>query len=222
MTTLPEPLARDAAPELPAQTRRAIVFGVVITTAAGAFGTAFLPYFLVEYPLALLLLSSDGRNIILVAPQVQLPTMLLIAVPRRILAMLITCGLGALYGRAMLAWSARRLPRVARALAWFERLFVRFERPLLVLWPTYTTAALAGVTRTPLRRFVPWMALGQLGYVVATFYVGDALSVWTDRLVAALARNLREATAVTLVLVSGQQLISFLRRRRAQETPPEP
>lgn len=216
MTTASSAPAREAPPELPVQTKRLIVLGVVVTTAAGALGTAFLPYFLVENPLVLLLLSSDGRNVVLVAPQVSLPTMLAIAVPRRILAMLVTYGLGALYGRTMLAWSERTLPRLARALGWFERLFVRFERALLLFWPTYTTAVLAGVTRMPVRRFAPWMAVGQAGYVVVIFYVGDALSVWTDALVAALARHVWEATAVTVFLVSTQQIVSFVRRRRAK------
>ncbi len=202
------------APPVEVGVRRAILAGALVISIAGALGTAFLPYLLVEHPVLLLVGSSDFRNIALVAPQVNLPTVLVVAIPRRILAMLVTHGLGALYGRSLLGWSARRLPRLSRLLAWIERLFARFGRALLVLWPTYTICVLAGATRTPLRRFVPWMALGQLVHVFFSFYVGGAFSSLTDRLVAALSRHLWESTAVCVAAVATQQVVALIRRRR--------
>lgn len=208
-------VAEAAGLTIPPRVRRAILFGAVVTTVAGTLGTAFLPYLLVQHPLVLLLSSSDGRNIVLVAPQVDLPTLLLIAVPRRTLAMAVTYGLGVLYGRAMLAWSARKLPRLSRFLVQLEHLFVRFQRTLLVVVPTYTTSALAGVTRTPLPHFMVCMLLGQVAYVTVSYSLGAALTQWIDRLIQLISPYLWESTAACVAFVSLQQLVSFVRRRRA-------
>jgi membrane protein DedA with SNARE-associated domain len=207
--------AEQPHPELSASARRAIVLGAVISTSAGALSTALLPYLWIEHPIWLLMLSSDGRNLVLVAPQIELPLLLLVAVPRRAIAMLATYGLGMVYGRTMIDWSARKFPRLGRVFATFERLFLRFRRTLLMTWPTYTTAALGGVTRTPLRAFLPWMLIGQVAYVLVSFYIGAALSEWIDKLNVFFARHLWESTAVFATLVAIQQLVAFIRRRRA-------
>jgi membrane protein DedA with SNARE-associated domain len=213
----PGPLPPEIRPAVPPRVRSAILFGLVVTTAAGTLGTAFLPLLLVQHPVVLLLSSSDGRNIVLVAPQLDLPTLALIAVPRRILAMAVTYGVGALYGRTMLTWSARKLPRLSRLLVKFERLFARFQRTLLVLCPTYTTSVLAGVARIELYRFLPWMIVGQMVYVTVAYYLGGASARWTDWLIATISPYLWESTAVCVVLVTLQRLVSFARRRRAAQ-----
>lgn len=212
---------RDTRTEAPAEgvvstaLRRVILFGVFLTTAAGALGTAFLPYLLVEHPALLLLSSADGRNLVLVAPQLDPWIVMVIGVPRRVMSMLVTYGIALLYGRAMLAWSARKLPRITRALTAFERLFSRYRRMLLVVWPTYTTSGLAGVTRTELRVVVLWTVVGQFVYVAFMYTLGGAVSTWTDEAIAWLSRHVWESTAVCAALVVVQQVVSFLRRRSA-------
>jgi len=218
VTSDADAVANDPAqPELPTWLRRLIVTVVVVTTAASALGTAFLPYLLVQHPVLLLLTSADVRNIVLVAPQLDCHLLALVAVPRRIVAMLGTYGMGVLYGRSLIKLTARKLPRVARIIAAFERLFVRFRAPWVLLWPAYATSALAGITRMPMRVFVPCMVLGQTGFVIGTYYVGDAFSAWTDQLMVWLRSHVWESTAVCVALVSIQQLISFIRRRRAAD-----
>jgi len=201
--------------------RRLILFGAVVSAVVGTVGTAFLPYLMVHQPALLLVTSADGRNLLLVAPRVELPLLLAIAIPRRVIAMLATYGVGLLYGRALIGWSEGKFPRVARAFAWFERVFVRWRVPALVFWPTYTTAALAGVSRTPLRGFWPWMVLGQAGYVIVSYWVGELLGQWTGRLVEWVKIHLWETSAVFVLAVAIQQIVAYARRRaraRAQET----
>lgn len=210
-------MTAEPALELPSALKRAIVVGVVVATLVGAVGTALLPYLLVNHPVLLVVTSADARNLVLVAPQLGLPMLLLVAVPRRALAMALTYGLARIYGRSAIAWSVGKFPRLARVFAGFEKLFVRFRRTALVLWPTYMSAALGGATQTSLRAFLPWMVLGQVGYVLVAFYVGDAISGWTDGLIEFFRRNLWQATAVCVGLVSLQQLVSYIRRRRAAE-----
>jgi membrane protein DedA with SNARE-associated domain len=140
---------------------------------------------------------------------------LLVATPRRVLAMMVTYGMGAVYGRAILAWSTKRFPRIGRAFAFFERVFVKVQRPLVLLWPAYVTTGLAGVTRMPLKHFVPFMVLGQIGYVVVVYYLGDAMGLWTDRVIAFFSQYLWESTGIFAAAVALQQLVSYVRRRRA-------
>ncbi|NUP05050.1 MAG: hypothetical protein HOW73_03200 [Polyangiaceae bacterium] len=216
MTTDAPPTAEAPLPgDIPPWARKTIVAAVVVTTGLGMIGTAFLPYLLVEHPLLLLGTSADVRNIVLVAPRYSLPVVMAIALPRRVLAMALTYGMGVLYGRAMLAWSVRKLPRIARVIAAFERLFKRFQRTLLVVFPSYATNALAGVTRTELRSFIACTTLGQAAYVVFMYYLGDALSDWTDRGVEWLRMHLWQSTAVCVGAVAIHQAVSLIRRRRA-------
>lgn len=206
----PEP----SPPELSSTIRSLIVSGAVITTAAGALGTAFLPYLAVKQPHLLLLTSSDARNLVLVASRLDWLTAALIAVPRRVLAMLVTYGLALLYGRALLTWSATRFPRLSRLVTRLERLFSRFDKPLLVLWPAYATSALAGVSRTAFWPFLACVVLGQTLYFFVTFYLGDLASTWTEVILDFLRAHLWESTLVCVVGVGAQQAISYARKRR--------
>jgi membrane protein DedA with SNARE-associated domain len=195
--------------------RRLILFGVAVTTAAGALGTAFLPYLLVNHPRVLIALSADLRNLVLVGPAVELPIQLAIGVPRRVLGMACTYGLGLVYGQALVTWAEKKLPRVAKVLSWFERVFARFAIASVVIWPAYATSALAGSNRMPLGRYLPAMVIGQVGFVLVSYYLGASVSEWTDRLTDAAAKYMWESTAVFASAVGLQQLVSWVRRRRA-------
>jgi membrane protein DedA with SNARE-associated domain len=207
--------------EVSTNLKRIILFGAATTTIATLLGTAFLPYLVTTHPMWLLASSSDGRNLVLIAPVLDLPTVLLIAIPRRVFGMMVVYGLGMIYGRAMLAWSTEKLPRLGRILLWLERMFLRFRRTVLLVWPTYITSILAGVSRTKLQSFVPFMVLGQVGYVLLSFMLGDAISEFTDRVIGFLARHVWESTAVCVTLVGLQQLVALLRRRRVTVAPSE-
>jgi membrane protein DedA with SNARE-associated domain len=210
----PDEAQPEANEELTSAQRRVIQGLIVTTLLVSTLGTAFLPYLLVEHPILLLLTSADGRNIVLLTPRVEWHVLVPLAVARRILAMLSTYGVGILYGRALLEAAGRRLPLVHKFMTGFERVFLRFRAPSLVLWPSYACCTIAGVTRTPLRTFVPWMALGQVVFVLFTYLVGSAASRWTELLVTWLRAHLFETTVVCLVVVAAQQLSSWLRRRR--------
>jgi membrane protein DedA with SNARE-associated domain len=204
-----------------ARVRRAILAAAFVSTVAAALGTAFLPYLVVHHPIALLVLSADARNLVLVAPRIDLPVVIAVAFPRRAVGMFVTFAVALIYGRAMLAWSARRLPRISRFFQRLESVYMRVRGPLLLLWPMYVTSALAGVTKMRAPRYLPWMLAGQLAHAVVVFYLGDLLGAWTDRLVAWLTAHLVESTAACVALVAIQQLVAFVRRRRAAATPGE-
>ena len=201
--------------ELSSPIKRLIAVSLAVTSLIGVAGFALLPYLMVRHPLLLLLTSADARNLVLVASNLELSIVLAIAVPRRALAMMVTYGVGRLYGRAMLDWSSKRMPRFGKFAAGFERLFLRFRPLVLIGVPTYTSAALAGVTRTSLRAFVPWMLVGQVAYVIAVYSIGDAAGGITQWIGAAFSKYLWQTTAVFVLVVGAQQLVAYVRRRRA-------
>ncbi|MCC6646086.1 MAG: hypothetical protein IT374_11010 [Polyangiaceae bacterium] len=215
---MPAP-SSDRAPDAPApryappRVRRAVIALAAALTVAGVGGGALLPYLTIEHPLWLLATSADGRNIVLATPRLDAVTLALVAVPRRALGMLATFGLGWLYGDATRAWSARRLPRLSRLIELLERMFARYPRAALVLWPTYTTSALAGARGAPWRQFVPWMLVGQLVYVWACVEIGAALAGWTTRVVAWVSPHLLEATLASLGAAALYQLVAWRKRR---------
>jgi membrane protein DedA with SNARE-associated domain len=190
-----------------------VLAGVLVV--AGVASTALLPYLLVEHPLVLLALSSDGRNVVLTAGQVSLTTMLVVGGVRRAVGMLSTFWIGALYGQTFVRWVERKAPRFAPFFRFLERVFLRLGTPLLVVLPMYTVSALAGATRTPLRRFIVPMCLGQVGYVAVAYTLGGVLSEWTDQLVSFFREHLVESTLAFVAVVVLQQLFA-LRRRRQQ------
>ncbi len=210
-----------AADELSSSQRRAIQLFIVISVVIGTLGTAFLPYLLVHHPILLLLSSADGRNVVLLTPTLDASILVPIAVVRRVLAMLSTYGLGLLYGRALLEAAGRKTPRLHQLLVRFERVFVAYRAPTLVLWPSYTCCTVAGVTRTPLRTFLPWMALGQVAFVLFWYVLGNAASRWTDLLVAWLRGHIVETTVVCLLVIGAQQLASHVRQRRGAKAASE-
>lgn len=218
----PEPGDAAASPAdeaaLSSTLRRAIVAAATIGAATSAASTALLPLLLSRFPALLLVLSSDGRNIALAAARLELATVLAIAVPRRVIAMLITYGVARVYGRVALRWTERRLPRIARAAAWLERVFARAPRVGLVVFPSYITASLAGLIGLRLRAFGAAVLVGQTAFVLSWFFLGDAISGFTDRALEAISGRIWEATAACAALVLLQQLVAR-RRRRASVDP---
>jgi membrane protein DedA with SNARE-associated domain len=169
-------------------------------TVASLAGTALAPYLLVKSPLLLVAISAAAHHVALAAATVDPLPLVAVATLRRVLTGLGAYGLGYLYG--------------PRALAWVERLFARFGVLVLVVAPAPTVALLAGSARSRLPAFLIALTVGHLLWNTATFYLGDAFARWTDVLTASLGENLLESTLVCVLLVTLQQGIAHLRRRR--------
>jgi len=205
------PLAHPGSP----QSRRLVLLAVAVVTVMGTLGSAFSPALLVHYPLALLALSPDIRHLVLVAAQVDYGPALAAGLPRRAAGLAAMYGVGFFYGPVALLWFEQKAPRLGGALRWFEALFARFGAPLLVLFPVYTLGALAGAAGTRLKVFVPAMLLGQALYITAGYYLGDAVTEWTQPFVRWLTEHIVASTLVCVALVGAQQLWS---RRGKQPT----
>lgn len=194
--------------------RRGLIGLAVVLSAFGLAGAALSPYLLVKHPLALVALSPDGRHLLLVASQVDLATLLAVAVPRRALALLATYGVGGVYGYRFLRYAEGRLPRLARAARWLSGVVER-AGPLLILFlPLHSLTALGAAAGLRFRTFLLVLLPAQIPFVVVHYYFGGAISGLTERLIAFLSAHLVESTLVCTALVGLQQLVSRLRRYR--------
>jgi membrane protein DedA with SNARE-associated domain len=207
------------APELN-RLRTAVLALLGFVTLGSLLGTALAPYLLVEAPLLLVAISPAAHHVVLAAASADPVPLVLLASVRRVVTCVAAYGLGYFYGRGALGWVEQRHPRLARFVGWVERLFARFGVWLLVPAPTPTVALFAGATRTRFIAFVLATFFGQILWNSVTVTLGDALSVWTDRLTTFLRGHLVESTLVCMAAVALKQVWSrFLRRRRQSALP---
>ncbi|HYJ10990.1 MAG TPA: hypothetical protein VEX18_18340 [Polyangiaceae bacterium] len=196
---------------------RTWVFGLLtVLTAASLLGTAFSPYLLVKSPLLLVAVSPAAHHVALAAASIDPLPLIATATLRRTLTGIGAYGLGLLYGRAALGWLDERYPRLARLVNWLEGVFARWGLALLVAAPAPTVALFAGAARSHFLLFVAALLLGHGLWNSVTYYVGDALAVWTDLLTGFVGENLLECTLACLALFALQQAIT----RRAQRRRP--
>ncbi|MEZ4324342.1 MAG: hypothetical protein R3B40_03930 [Polyangiales bacterium] len=206
------PTSLRATPPRTSREQRWAALLAAVSTMVGAIGTALSPMLLLHHPEWLLGLSPDMRHIMLTATSLDLRTVLLICVPRRVFGMYAAWAVGAAFGGAALGFIEGRYPRVLRLVRFIERAFLRTGPALLVVWPSYTLSSIAGVVRTPLGRFLAGTTLGQVGYVLLSFYFGREVGDVTDRFLVWLRDHVVHATLVCVGAV-GLQVVLRLRRR---------
>jgi membrane protein DedA with SNARE-associated domain len=156
-------------------------------------------------------MTPVGRHVALAAPSVALAPMLVVCTLRRVVGLAATYGVGRLYGDAAVAWTEQRYPRFGAWIRFVERLFVRWGVALVVVAPSHSIAVLAGAGGTRAGIFFVLAAIGELGWVLCTYYFGELISDWTEPAIGFLSRHLLASTLVVLGLVAAQQI--FSRRR---------
>ena len=211
MTERASPTYRTRPDDLSPALKRLAVGGAAGLTLLSAIGTAFSPVLLIESPLLLIALSPEYRHLLLVAGRADFEAVIAVGTARRLLSMLSTYGLAAVYGFTVVRYLERRYPRVGSIVRFIESLFSRVGLPMLVLLPGYTLTAVAGAARAPFRPFLIATFIGQLIQMTIITLFGEAIQTWTDPIVAFLRAHLIESTALCVLLVIIQQLWS---RRR--------
>jgi membrane protein DedA with SNARE-associated domain len=200
---------------------RVAVFALLsVVTTASLLGTAISPYLLVKRPLLLVALSPAAHHVVLAAASVDPAPLIAVATARRVLTCIGAYGLGMLYGAKALGWLDGRYPRLARLVAWIERVFTRWGVWFLVLVPAPTVALFAGAARSHLLAFLVAVTLGHVLWNAVTVYVGDAIALWTDLLTSSINEHLLESTLICIALVALQQFLSRRRRDRDLPFPP--
>ena len=212
VTSLPR-----TAPDVSPGVRRLILVVVAIAAGGGVLGAALSPYLLVEHPLWLVALNPDSRHVVLAAAQIDAWQLIAVAAPRRGFAFVATYGLGSLYGYKLIVWLEKKQPWLKKLIDLAERMFVRFGGWMVLVLPVFSVAGLAGVGRLPLYKFVLATIPGQIAWAYVMVYFGDAVSNWTEPIIAFLSEHLLESTLICIGLVAIHQI--YRRYRKSDDEP---
>jgi membrane protein DedA with SNARE-associated domain len=208
-----EPLPEPSSPRL-----RSSVLGLFgVVTVLSLVGTALAPYLLVKSPLLLVALSPAAHHVALAAASVAPLPLIVVATLRRALTGIAAYGVGYVFGAMAQSYILERSPRLAKLLAFADRQLRRFGAGVLILAPVPTVALLFGAAHGRVAPFVCCLLVGLALWSSVTYYLGEALSRWTNLVTATLDENLLESTLICISVVVAQQTIAhFLRRRKAR------
>ena len=163
-------------PEAPRWVLPLLIGLLIAFWTVGTISTALTPTLLRDHPLALVALEPRNRNLLLVSHKVDAPPFMVLAVLRRLSSDPVYFALGFIYGATTLRWLEGRSGKLGRRfIRWVERIFPRFARPLVFLFPGLIVCLLAGVTRMRIRSFLLWNVAGTVAIVIV-------LRIFADRL----------------------------------------
>ena len=136
--------------ELSARDRRIVRACLLIlaTLTVGTWiGVATSPYLVNNHPLVLIGISPLSRHMILVAPLVGAPMVLLVGGLRSLAFTAVSYVLGRSIGEPGLVWLEQRSENAGRFVRWLERFFQRWSYLAVFVFPLGVMACVAGVAR---------------------------------------------------------------------------
>ncbi len=110
-------------------------------------GVASSPYLVNNHPLVLIGISPLSRHMILVAPLVGAPMVLLVGGLRSLAFTAVSYFLGKSLGEPGLVWIEQRAEKAGRFVRWLERFFQRWSYLAVFVFPLGVMACVAGVAR---------------------------------------------------------------------------
>jgi len=208
-----DPNPSDA--ELLRQRRRLklLLAPVIVLFVLRAIGVALAPALLERAPILLFLMAPLGRHLVLISPDLDLPSFIAVGMIGYFLVDPFTYLLGREYGQAAVDWVEQRSGVAGRWVRWVDRLFRRAAPVVLFITPGPFVNLLAGVAKM---RVPIWLALNLAGTFMAVMvvrYFGAVLETWINAVRAFVDANVAELTiaSVTIVVIS-----MLLRRRRVR------
>lgn len=151
------------------------VVAFVALVVCGWFASGYWSRLVNDHPAALLALSARVRFLLLVTgSDISFPVYALVGGLRLALAYAVCHLAGRAFGRDVLVWFGRYLGATPKQIQDMLQLFHHAE---WVVVPFFTgsniVAAITGITRTPLRRLVPLVAIGIFLRLVLWWWVAD-------------------------------------------------
>jgi membrane protein DedA with SNARE-associated domain len=138
-------------------------------------GVATSPYLVNNHPLVLIGISPLSRHMILVAPLVGAPMVLLVGGLRSLAFTAVAYFLGRSIGEPGLVWLEQRSENAGRFVRWLKRFFQRWSYLAVFIFPLGVMACVAGVARM---RPVGFFAAATAGIAFRlSFYVWLADSI---------------------------------------------
>jgi len=183
-----------------------------ITTACTIIGVALSPYLLTHHPVVLVLLSPIPRHMLLVAPSMDLPTFVLVAGARQLLATSAAVCLGLRFGEAGIAWVEQQGDRLKRGVMILRVGFRRGGLLVVFAAPYPFVAATAVAIGEPIWRVVATATVGHVAWLFVWYRFGDLASGWIAPVTAFFATYTWQSTAAFALAVSVYYLSKLKRR----------
>lgn len=214
MTFVPDPTTAGGAAPLDGEAQRIarLAGGTLAVLGTGSLvGVGFSLWLVNHAPLVLVLLSPIGRHLVLAAPLLD-PVVFVVAVTaRRMLFYLASFYLGQALGPPGVLWIEARAHRFGRFVRWLERIFVRWDRAVILLAVGPTTSALAGISGMSVRTFSLLAAPSLVARLVAIVFLAEWLEAPIRELLVWIDTYWVEGTVVLIVLIGGWQIYNLRR-----------
>ncbi|MFP6655537.1 MAG: hypothetical protein VCB25_07900 [Myxococcota bacterium] len=176
-------------------------------------GIASLPYLVSNHPLVLIGISPLSRHMILVAPLVGAPMVLLVGGLRTLAFTAVSYFLGRSLGEPGLVWLERRAEKAGRFIRWLERFFQRWSYLAIFVFPLGAMACVAGVSRMHPYGFFTAATAGIAFRLSLYVWLADSIREPIMRLLEFIDAYQFPATVVLVIGIGVYQV--YKRRRRA-------
>jgi membrane protein DedA with SNARE-associated domain len=192
-----------------------IVVPLAITTGATFVADIVWPHLARSHPLLLMLISSRGRHLILVAPFVSLVPFVAVALARLLVGDLLAFALGRRYGDRGVEYLVRRAGRRGHHVERAVRITRRGSTAVVLLLSGNLMCIVVAATGMRLRRFVILDTIGTAFGVTMTWFLGDAFASPITTGLDWVAEHPWPVTAAMVVLVAAGVVVRLRRRGAA-------
>jgi membrane protein DedA with SNARE-associated domain len=211
----PEPVALRLIDRIPAWW---LIAGLAVTLGSTFVADVVWPLLVHDHPLALMVLSSRARHVILVASKVDVVPFVTVATVRLVVGDLFAFAIGRRYGDRAIAVLIRRTGRWSHHTERAIRLVHRSAPLATVLGSGTVVFAMIGATKIRLRVFLLLDTLSTAVSLVMTHAAGDAFASPITAVLDVVADRRWAVSAVMLVVVTAW----LVRTRRARRLLPDP
>jgi len=187
---------------------------LVVLGSCSLVGVACSLYLVNHAPLLLVALSPIGRHLLLAAPITDPRVFLPVVIVRRMLFYLACFYLGRALGPPGVLWVEARAGRLAPFVRWLERVFGRHGAWLVLLLPSPSVSALAGISGMRTGRFVALAVPGLIVRVLLIVGFAEWLRGPIELLLAWIDAHWVPGTIALVIGVAGQQAWRWRRMRR--------
>jgi membrane protein DedA with SNARE-associated domain len=179
-----------------------LVGGLVVTVGSTFVADVVWPLLVHDHPLALMVLSSRARHVILVASRVDVVPFVTVATVRLVLGDLFAFAIGRRYGDRAIEYLVRRSGRWAHQTHRAIRLVHRSAPLAVVLGSGTVVFAVVGATRIRLRQLLLLDTVSTAVSLVMTHAAGDAFASPITAVLDVVADHRWLVTGAMLVVVS--------------------
>ncbi len=178
-------------------------------------GVATSPYLVNNHPLVLIGISPLSRHMILVAPLIGAPMLLLVGGLRSLAFTAVSYVLGRSIGEPGLVWLEQRSENAGRFVRWLERFFQRWSYVAVFIFPLGVMACVAGVARMRPVGFFAAATAGIMFRLSLYVWLADSIRGPIMRLLEFIRIYQVPATVVLVVGIGAYQV--YKRRGRGSQ-----